>query len=94
MWISWVSPKTHERERIYNYYDQADATGAEAIRVARRALAQRFGISEDDIPGFRIERAPWLALPVFRRLAREDAESSKRTGPDRYSVPTSRSPCS
>ena len=69
MWITWVNPKTQKRERIYNYYEQDDPAGNRAIRVSRQALSEKFGIPARDIPGFRVEPAPWVRMPLFREAA-------------------------
>ena len=69
MWITWVNPRTQKRERIYNYNDPHDPFGIQAVRVSRRALSERFGIWREDIPGFRVEPAPWIQLPLFREVA-------------------------
>jgi hypothetical protein len=69
MWITWVNPRTQKRERIYNYYDQDDPAGGKAVRISRQALSEKFGILQRDIPGFRVESAPWVSMPLFRDVA-------------------------
>ena len=68
MWISWVNPTTGKRERIYNYGDPEAESGKVAVRFARRCLAERFGVPEDEIAGFDVESAPWLPPSVREKM--------------------------
>ncbi|MFH1485544.1 MAG: hypothetical protein ABIH46_05690 [Chloroflexota bacterium] len=64
-WISWVNPRTQKRERIYNFFSPETPPGRLAIDIAKRCLTRRFGIPQESIPGFRVEKAeggvPWQA---------------------------------
>lgn len=60
MWISWENPRTHKRERIYNYADRDTDKGEKAIEIVRRSLSEKFNIPQAAIPGFHVEEAPWL----------------------------------
>jgi hypothetical protein len=68
MWITWINPKTQKRERIYNYCEQDDPAGSRAIRVCTKALSEKFRIPAQDIPGFAVEPAPWITIPLFREV--------------------------
>jgi len=69
MWFTWINPRTQKQEHIYNYYDVDDPACGEAIRTSKRALSNKFGIPVGDIPGFRVESAPWVRNPVLREVA-------------------------
>jgi hypothetical protein len=58
MWISWTDPRTGQRKRIYNYFDQGTPDGENGVAVARRALQLRHGYRVTLI----VEPAPWLSL--------------------------------
>ena len=65
MWICWEDPGTGRRQRIYNYHSPDESAGRKAIQIAREALAYRFRVEPDAIPGFHIEPASWERLPLF-----------------------------
>jgi hypothetical protein len=70
MWIGWKNPQTGKSERIYNYYEPDDPAGRNAIAVARRALAQKFNVGMDAVPGFHVRHAGWQRLPMFLEVKR------------------------
>ena len=66
MWLSWQNPASGRRERIYNHYDVDDPAGVAAVHAVRRALAIKFGVDADEIPGFEVQPAPWKRAPNHR----------------------------
>ena len=72
MWLSWINPGTQKRERIYNYRNPDTPAGQVSIRLAKEALAERFGLVPSKIPGFKVELAPWLS-PEDIAIARDTA---------------------
>jgi hypothetical protein len=69
MWITWINPRTQKREHIYNHYEKDDSAGGKAIRISQQALSGKSRIPIEDIPWFRVERALWASIPVFRDSA-------------------------
>ena len=57
MWVYWQDPRSGKEERIFNFHDPDTQAGQAAIRVARRTLAHRFHVPEDQVPGFHVEVA-------------------------------------
>jgi hypothetical protein len=55
MIIRWTNPQTGEQERIRNFYSPGSAEGLDAILLAKRHLARRFGqpvqLRVEDRPG-------------------------------------------
>lgn len=43
MIIRWTNPQTGEQERIRNFYSPGSTEGLDAILLAKRHLARRFG---------------------------------------------------
>ena len=64
MWIGWTNPKTGKLERVYNFYDMNDPAGRLAIRIARKALAEKFAVEPDADLDFHVESASWERLPL------------------------------
>lgn len=73
MWISWIDIDTQERLRIFQFPDPDSEDGRKCVQIARRGLAERYGIPEEDIPGFRVELTPWPDEPHYLRRALGDA---------------------
>lgn len=43
MTIRWTNPQTGEQERVRNFYSPGSTEGLDAINLAKRYLARRFG---------------------------------------------------
>lgn len=65
MWIGWTNPKTGKSERVYNFYDMDDPAGRLAIRIARKALVEKFAVEPDSALDFHVESASWERIPLF-----------------------------
>jgi hypothetical protein len=71
MRISWTNPMTGNTEQIFDQFHMDSKAGRSIIGAVRVALARKFDLDPEFVPGFHVESVSWDSLRARHRVREE-----------------------